>query len=71
MTAERELQRDTGDNPVETGEKRDKTGDKTEPLAEKEKDNMENLREKRITKTKKTHRPGDSRLSAPPRGTEQ
>jgi hypothetical protein len=32
---------------------------------------MENLREKRITKTKKTHRPGDSRLSAPPRGTEQ
>ena len=67
MTAEKELQRDTGDNPVETDEKRDKT----EPLAEKEKDNMENLREKRITKTKKTHRPGDSRLSAPPRGTEQ
>jgi hypothetical protein len=32
---------------------------------------MENLREKRITKTKKTHRPGDRRLSAPPRGTEQ
>jgi len=71
MTAEKELQRGTGDNPVETGEKRDKTGDKTEPLAEKETDNMENLRGKRITKTKKTHSPGDRRLSAPPRGTEQ
>ena len=51
MKAEKELQRDTGDNPVETGEKRDKMGDKTEPLAEKETDNMENLRKKRITTT--------------------
>ena len=71
MKSEKEHRRNTGDNPVETGEKRDKTGDKTKPLAEKEKDNIENLRKKRITKTKKTHRPGDRRLSAPPRGTEQ
>ncbi len=51
MKAERELRRDTGDNPVETGAKRDKIGDKTEPLAEKETDNMGNLRKMHITTT--------------------
>ncbi len=51
MKAERELRRGTGDNPVETGEKSDKMGDKTEPLAEKETDNLENLRKRRITTT--------------------
>ncbi len=51
MKAEKELRRDTGDNPVETGEKGDKVGDKTEPLAEKGTDSLDNLRKRRITTT--------------------
>ncbi len=51
MKAEKELRRETGDNPVEKGENGDKMGDKTEPLAERRTESSENLQRKCITTT--------------------
>ncbi len=51
MKAEKGLRRDTGDNPVETGEKGDKMGDKIEPLVERRTESSENLRKKLTTTT--------------------
>ncbi len=51
MKAEKEHQRNTEDNPVETGKKEDKIGDRIEPLAERREGITENLRRKHTTTT--------------------